>query len=84
MPTISRFHGIAIRMYLLSSEHNPPHIHAIYGEDAAAIMIQTGELLDGDLPSKAMKFVLEWIALHRDELLAIWNTQEFHEVEPLQ
>lgn len=31
MPVISRFYGIIIRMYFLQSEHNPPHIHAIYG-----------------------------------------------------
>ncbi|MCR5391817.1 MAG: DUF4160 domain-containing protein [Olsenella sp.] len=30
-------------MYFLGSEHNPPHVHAIYGEDTAAIDIRTGE-----------------------------------------
>ncbi|WP_417058521.1 DUF4160 domain-containing protein, partial [Ellagibacter isourolithinifaciens] len=28
-----------IRMYFLQSEHNPPHVHAIYGEDTAAFDI---------------------------------------------
>ena len=28
MPEVSRFFGIAIRMYF--DEHNPPHFHAIY------------------------------------------------------
>ncbi len=37
MPTLARFYGIVIRMYFLGSEHNPPHVHAIYGEDTAAI-----------------------------------------------
>lgn len=32
MPVISRFEGIVIKMYLRQKEHNPPHIHAIYGE----------------------------------------------------
>lgn len=36
MPTLARFYGIVIRMYFLGSEHNPPHIYAIYGEDTAA------------------------------------------------
>ena len=44
MPVLSRFYGIIIRMYFQQSEHNPPHIHAIYGEDMAAIYIQTGEV----------------------------------------
>ncbi|MBR1478985.1 MAG: DUF4160 domain-containing protein [Lachnospiraceae bacterium] len=33
MPVISRFYGIVIRMYFIQAEHNPPHIHAIYGDD---------------------------------------------------
>ena len=32
MPVLSRFYGIVIRMYFQQAEHNPPHIHAIYGE----------------------------------------------------
>ena len=47
MPVISRFYGIIIRMYFLQSEHNPPHIHAIYGEDVAALEIQTGNIIEG-------------------------------------
>ena len=39
MPVLSRFYGIIIRMYFLQKEHNLPHIHAIYGEDVAAITI---------------------------------------------
>ena len=37
MPVLSRFYGIIIRMYFQQAEHNPPHIHALYGEDMAAI-----------------------------------------------
>lgn len=32
MPVIARFFGITIKMYLRQKEHNPPHIHAIYGD----------------------------------------------------
>ena len=31
MPVLSRFYGIIIRMYFQQAEHNPPHIHALYG-----------------------------------------------------
>ena len=37
MPVLSRFYGIIIRMYFQQSEHNPPHIHAIYSEHDAAL-----------------------------------------------
>ncbi|MDC7279854.1 DUF4160 domain-containing protein [Butyrivibrio fibrisolvens] len=83
MPVISRFNGIVIRMYFLSSEHNPPHLHAIYGDDVAAIDFQTDEILDGYLPPKTMELVLQWISLHRDELLQIWETQNFIKIPPL-
>ncbi len=33
MPVISRFNGIVIKMYLRQKDHNPPHIHAICGEN---------------------------------------------------
>ncbi len=84
MPVISRFYGIIIRMYFLQSEHNPPHIHAIYNDDVAAIDFMTGKVLEGHLPSKAMNMVQEWIAIHRDELKTIWETQEFKNLAPLE
>lgn len=47
MPTISVFYGIIIMMYLRDKEHNPPHIHAFYGNDAATFYISNGELFEG-------------------------------------
>ena len=43
-------------MYFQQAEHNPPHIHAIYGEDMAAIDIQTGEVLEGHLPPQGTRY----------------------------
>ena len=68
MPVLSRFYGIIIRMYFLQSEHNPPHIHAIYNDDVAAIDFMTGTVLEGHLPAKAMNMVQEWIFIYREEL----------------
>lgn len=84
MPVLSRFYGIVIRMYFLQREHNPPHIHAIYGENVAAITIADGKVLEGDLPAKALEMVREWLSGHRDELLSIWETQEFKQIPPLE
>lgn len=83
MPTLARFYGIAIKMYFLQSEHNPPHVHAIYGEDAGAFDIRTGTLIDGGLPARASDLVREWIVIHRSELLEMWETQEFRKLDPL-
>lgn len=84
MPTLSRFYGIVIRMYFQQAEHNPPHIHAIYGEDTAEIEIRTGAVLDGALPPKALSMVRDWVEINQEDLLTMWETQEFKELSPLE
>ena len=84
MPTLARFYGIIMRMYFLGSEHNPPHVHAFYGEDVAAVSIQTGDVIDGHLPPKALAMVRKWISLHQIDLLDIWETQSFKTLPPLE
>ena len=84
MPVLSRFYGIIIRMYFLQNEHNPPHIHAIYNDDVAAIDFMTGKILEGHLPSKALAMVQEWIGLNLDALKTIWETQEFKKLPSLE
>ncbi len=84
MPVLCRFYGIVIRMYFQQAEHNPPHIHALYGEDMAEVVIRTGEVLEGHLPPKALSMVREWIGLHREDLLRMWETQEFISLSPLE
>ena len=84
MPVLSRFYGIIIRMYFLQKEHNPPHIHAIYGDDVAAITISGGNVIEGGLPGKALEMVQEWVSMHKDELHTMWETQEFKQLSPLE
>ena len=84
MPVLSRFYGIVIRMYFQQAEHNPPHIHALYGEDMAALNVETGEVMEGHLPPKALALVREWMGIHKSELLRMWETQEFQALSPLE
>jgi hypothetical protein len=83
MPEIARFYGIIIKLFFIGSEHNPPHIHALYGEYMSSIAIETGKVVEGDLPGKALALVREWLDLHRDELMAMWQSQEFRKLPPL-
>ena len=71
MPEISRFFGIVIAMYY--RDHLPPHFHARYGAFEAQVLIDRPGLLRGDLPPRALSLVVEWAALHRDELLENWR-----------
>lgn len=57
MPTISAFLGILIRMFF--NDHPPPHFHARYGEFEATVAIETLEVMEGELPSRALIFVRE-------------------------
>jgi hypothetical protein len=52
---------------------SPAHFHAEYGEYEALVEIETLAILRGELPRRAMALVLEWAALHRQELRADWE-----------
>jgi hypothetical protein len=67
----------------ISWEHNPPHFHVRYNEFRASIDISTLNIIAGSLPAKVRGLVEEWAELHQDELLTMWNTKEFHPIEPL-
>ncbi len=82
MPEIARFYGIVIKVFFC--DHPPPHIHAIYGEYNALVDIESLEIIEGDLPSRAQKLVLEWAILYQQDLLEMWNTQEFRKLPPLK
>jgi hypothetical protein len=86
MPEISRFFGIVIRMYF--DDHNPPHLHAFYGECEAQIGIEPIALLNGALPARAASMVFEWAALHQRELMQNWrrlhNDEPAKHIEPLR
>ena len=85
MPEISRFLGISIRMY--RDEHLPLHFHAIYNEFAAQISIRHQSIIQGKLPPRVLGYVVEWAALHEDELARCWDAartdQPIGKIEPL-
>ena len=84
MPELSRFYGLVIKMFFRQKEHDPPHIHVQYGEYVGSINIHNGELLEGDLPSRAYSLVKEWHQIHKNKLLEMWNNQQLHKLPPLE
>lgn len=86
MPEICRFFGIVIKMF--RDDHNPPHFHAFYGGEEALIAIQTLSLFAGHLSPRAMGLVIEWTALHQQDLLEDWQRAQGQEplapIEPLK
>jgi hypothetical protein len=86
MPKISMFFGIAVYMYF--DDHNPAHFHVRYNEFKASININTLAIMEGALPNRALKMVMEWAEVHQSELLANWQLcatmQQPKSIEPLQ
>jgi len=69
MPEVSRFLGIVIGIF--PRDHPPPHFHAVYAEYQITVDIQSG-VVYGEFPKRALRLVLEWLDLHKDELLEDW------------
>ena len=84
MPTISIFYGIVVMMYLRDKEHEPPHIHAFYGSEAATFLISNGELYRGKFPSRAKKMVKEFVLMYQKELLEMWNSGQYRQLEGIE
>ncbi len=85
MPEISRFLGIIIAMYY--DEHNPPHFHAKYGSYEISVFIESG-IVKGTFPKRALRAVLEWHDLHKEELIKEWQLasqkKDLFKIEPLE
>ena len=82
MPEISRFYGVII--YMFFNDHNPPHFKVKYSEFEANVLIENGTILNGDLPISKLKLVSAWAEIHKEELLNMRNSKDFHKIEPLK
>ena len=76
MPEISRFFGIVVAMYY--DDHSPPHFHVRYGEQTAAIEIETLRVLEGSLSNRVSGLVWEWARLHLHEIMEDWTLAREH------
>lgn len=83
MPTVSKFYGIVIVMHQTRKEHNPPHIHAKYGEIEASFRIDNGEILFGQFPANGMRLVRQFIDKYKNELLEMWETEIYRQLPPI-
>ena len=85
MPEISRFLGIVVGMFY--SEHGVAHFHAVYGEHEISVEVESGKI-HGQFPARALRLVLEWANLHREELIENWQLarqgQPLRRIAPLE
>ncbi len=68
-------------------DHDPPHFHAVYGDFEITVEIESG-MIEGQFPKRALRHVLEWYELHKDELREDWelarNKQTLKKIAPLE
>lgn len=72
---------------MFSRDHPPPHFHAVYGEYQITVDIPSG-VIHGDFPKRAVRLVLEWLDLHKPELLENWDLvqagRQARRIQPLE
>jgi len=83
------FYGLIVSMYFLDNRrHHLAHIHVKYQDKEAVFSIETGEVLEGELPNNKRKLVEAWIEIHKEDLIADWSLaiagQTVFTIEPLK
>ena len=68
-------------MAMVYRDHVPAHFHAMYGDDEITVTRETG-IVTGRFPRRALRHVLEWYELHKDDLLEAWEFAQAR--KPLQ
>jgi len=85
MPQISVFYGIIILMNY--TDHQPPHFHAWYNDYKIIVNIKDG-VVKGEMPSRALRMVLDWRDEHIDDLMRAWGEAQsgavIGKINPLQ
>ena len=64
-------------------EHEPPHFHARYQDYEISVEIRSG-VIEGKMPKRALKLLIEWAEQHKDELNDNWHrVQEKQPLSPI-
>jgi hypothetical protein len=86
MPSIGAFDRLLFRRFF--NGHAPPRCRAQYAEFKATVGIKLLTITSGALPRRAQEQVLDWAALHQEELMQDWrlcmDKQQPEPIEPLQ
>jgi hypothetical protein len=82
VPNISSFYGIVILMFHRHGQHKAPYFHAQYQGKDASFLIESGEMVSGELSVRTVRIVQEWAVRHRDELMDNWERAV--KLEPLK
>lgn len=71
---LKKHEQIKLKMYQ-EPGHARPHFHVDYGPSnhSASFAVDTGQRIEGSLPSKYDKSIANWTAKNRSAILSAWN-----------
>ena len=55
------------------NDHDPPHIHARYGEYRVRVTVHPLEVSRGGLPASKQRLLLAWVRKRNSELREAWD-----------
>lgn len=61
------------RIQLREKDHLPPHVHLTGGGLDVLICLELVEPMRGTAPAVVLRDALEWIRIHRNELMEEWK-----------
>lgn len=64
-------------MHITRKEHNPPNVHAYYGDYDASFYISNGEIMNGKFPSSGAELVKKFILRYKNDLLEMWENETY-------
>ena len=63
---------------------HPNRVHCFFDAHMSPTIIETFEMIEGDMPNRAQKMVKEWLTEHKSELQEMWQTQKIVKLPPLK
>jgi hypothetical protein len=72
------------KIYIHPFDHAPPHVHVYRAEYEAMVNMRSLQIMEGAIPRKAYRPLMEWMDRNSNELLERWNlAQEGEPIEPI-
>ena len=70
-------------MHITRKEHNPPHVHAYYGEFEATFYIDSGDIYQGEFPKSGAQLVKKFVLKYKKELKEMWDSETYRQLPPI-
>ncbi len=72
MPVVAIVDGVNVMMFF--ADHPPAHFHVEYAGQKAQIMIETLDILAGEIQPAKLRAIREWARPRQKRLLIAWET----------